>query len=239
MLPKTAGSAQTHKSMSFIWIVWSTLYVYLWGQDEQGKVSWIVSREISDFWFLGIWNQFPDLKKGGLLAFAALGSNSEAFGPEGQDDQGKVSWIVISSVPNWMAEYAWKCIHRTVKSRLKGVFLRFFSEQSFETNVIHSSSWNSNRAFWDKWDMLNWNLRYLAKMKVRNLVSFKAVEGLDSWLFTKLDDFLAFVYYMVEWYLQEMPKMVLNIWSLSGVELLQFVAHNLCGFDLGLEAGSR
>ena len=25
-----AGSAQTHKSISFIWIVWSTLYVYLW-----------------------------------------------------------------------------------------------------------------------------------------------------------------------------------------------------------------
>ena len=29
MLPKTAGAAQTHKSMNFIWIVWSTLYVYL------------------------------------------------------------------------------------------------------------------------------------------------------------------------------------------------------------------
>ena len=29
-LPKTAGSAKTHKSMSFIWIVWSTLYVYIW-----------------------------------------------------------------------------------------------------------------------------------------------------------------------------------------------------------------
>ena len=29
VLPKMAGSAQTHKSMSFIWIVWSTLYVYL------------------------------------------------------------------------------------------------------------------------------------------------------------------------------------------------------------------
>ena len=29
VLPKTAGSAQTYKSMSFIWIVWSTLYVYL------------------------------------------------------------------------------------------------------------------------------------------------------------------------------------------------------------------
>ena len=40
-------------------------------------------------------------------------------------------------------------------------------------------------------------------------------------------------------YLQEMPKMVLNVWSLSEVELLQFVAHKLCGFDLGLEAGLR
>ena len=29
-LPKMARSAQTHKSISFIWIVWSTLYVYLW-----------------------------------------------------------------------------------------------------------------------------------------------------------------------------------------------------------------
>ena len=29
-LPKTAGSAQTHKSIYSIWIDWSTLYVYLW-----------------------------------------------------------------------------------------------------------------------------------------------------------------------------------------------------------------
>ena len=29
-LPKTARSAQTHKSISFIWIVWSTLYLNLW-----------------------------------------------------------------------------------------------------------------------------------------------------------------------------------------------------------------
>ena len=27
VLPKMAGSAQTHKSISFIWIVWSSLYV--------------------------------------------------------------------------------------------------------------------------------------------------------------------------------------------------------------------
>ena len=28
VLPKMASSTQTHKSISFIWIVWSTLYVY-------------------------------------------------------------------------------------------------------------------------------------------------------------------------------------------------------------------
>ena len=33
-LPKMAGSAQTHKSISSIWIVWSTLYVYLWWMDD-------------------------------------------------------------------------------------------------------------------------------------------------------------------------------------------------------------
>jgi hypothetical protein len=39
--------------------------------------------------------------------------------------------------------------------------------------------------------------------------------------------------------LQEMPKMGLNVLSLSEVELLQFLTLNLCGFDPGLEAGSR
>ena len=29
-LPKTAPSAQTYKSITFTWIVWSTLYVYFW-----------------------------------------------------------------------------------------------------------------------------------------------------------------------------------------------------------------
>ena len=39
--------------------------------------------------------------------------------------------------------------------------------------------------------------------------------------------------------LQEMPKMGLNVWSLSEVELLQVLTLNLCGCDPGLEAGSR
>jgi hypothetical protein len=33
--------------------------------------------------------------------------------------------------------------------------------------------------------------------------------------------------------------MGLNVWSLSEVELLQFLTLNLGGFDPGLEAGSR
>ena len=36
-----------------------------------------------------------------------------------------------------------------------------------------------------------------------------------------------------------MPKIVLNIWSLSEVELLKFVAPNIWGFDSGLEVGQR
>ena len=39
--------------------------------------------------------------------------------------------------------------------------------------------------------------------------------------------------------LQQMQTMVLNVWSLSEVELLQFVAPDLCGFDPGMDAGSR
>ena len=38
VLPKTVGSAQTHKSMSFIWIVWSTLYVYICWFTEQSCI---------------------------------------------------------------------------------------------------------------------------------------------------------------------------------------------------------
>ena len=34
-LPKTARSAQTYKSIRFIWIVWSTLYVYLWMKSKK------------------------------------------------------------------------------------------------------------------------------------------------------------------------------------------------------------
>jgi hypothetical protein len=42
-----------------------------------------------------------------------------------------------------------------------------------------------------------------------------------------------------EIYKVPIPKMVLNVWSLSEVELLQFLTLNLYGFDPGLEAGSR
>ena len=51
VLPKTAGSAQTHKSMSFIWIVWSTLYVYFWLEfeiDLPFEIFWYEIKEKSN-----------------------------------------------------------------------------------------------------------------------------------------------------------------------------------------------
>ena len=40
-LPKTAPSAKTYKSITSIWIVWSTLYVYLWGGIQNWKCFWL------------------------------------------------------------------------------------------------------------------------------------------------------------------------------------------------------
>ena len=46
-LPKTARSAQTHKRISFIWIVWSTLYVYLW-LPHKVEICWRVLSSATD-----------------------------------------------------------------------------------------------------------------------------------------------------------------------------------------------
>ena len=64
-LPKTARSAQTHKSISFIWIVWSTLCVYLWPDPKE----YLSFRSISNFYNIltgfaltGYWNWRSHLK---------------------------------------------------------------------------------------------------------------------------------------------------------------------------------
>ena len=46
-LPKMAHFAQTHKSISFIWIVWSTLYVYLWANFENYPLSTHIQYQFS------------------------------------------------------------------------------------------------------------------------------------------------------------------------------------------------
>ena len=56
--PKTACPAQTHESISFIWIVWSTLYVYLWFQFDLSvtRICSIFSRKDQgslNWWTLG------------------------------------------------------------------------------------------------------------------------------------------------------------------------------------------
>ena len=47
VLPKTAGSAQTHRCMRFIWIVWSTLYLYLW-LPPGGKMSKYIRKYMTE-----------------------------------------------------------------------------------------------------------------------------------------------------------------------------------------------
>ena len=65
-----AGSAQTHKSMNFIWIVWSTLYVYLWhtyGEAKEKKKSRVseidvlVQKQLYNEWNLPV-IEFSNLK---------------------------------------------------------------------------------------------------------------------------------------------------------------------------------
>ena len=61
VLPKTAGSSQTHKSRSFIWIVWSTLYVYLWANPLS---IWTGFFQFSSLkyrvWWTGFFSQFEN-----------------------------------------------------------------------------------------------------------------------------------------------------------------------------------
>ena len=61
-LPKTARSAQTHETISFIWIVWSTLYVYLWkfAQNIHPKYSFIWPYSFN--WYLRV-RSFFNTKK--------------------------------------------------------------------------------------------------------------------------------------------------------------------------------
>ena len=63
VLPKMAGSAQTHKSMSFIWIVWSTLYVYLWYLSRKMQNPHYIKRHfMRDLWdLLFEWNPFLEM----------------------------------------------------------------------------------------------------------------------------------------------------------------------------------
>ena len=53
--PKTASSAQIHRSISFIWIVWSTLYLYLWLYRQPSatytKTGWWYDFKLFKLWF--------------------------------------------------------------------------------------------------------------------------------------------------------------------------------------------
>ena len=69
-LRKTAHSAQTNKSIHFIWIVWSTLYVYI------SVDSWICGAMIAGFWCwfidLGMQLFISILFEGGSLSILTI-----------------------------------------------------------------------------------------------------------------------------------------------------------------------
>ena len=57
-LPKIARSAQTHKSISFIWIVWSTLYVFLCCSIVDRFFFLLKVKNISTHWKYGFLRSF-------------------------------------------------------------------------------------------------------------------------------------------------------------------------------------
>ena len=72
-LPKTAWSAQTHKSISFIWIVWSTLYVYLWQNSKPPSFGF------AGRWHHNSFNMYVLRLKGFCWLFFSDGSFSSMF----------------------------------------------------------------------------------------------------------------------------------------------------------------
>ena len=60
VLPKTAGSVQTQKSMSFILIVLSALYVYLWSLPWKLDNPYYHSND-RQYYFLPYWDEKPTM----------------------------------------------------------------------------------------------------------------------------------------------------------------------------------
>ena len=100
VLPKRAGSAQTQKSMSFIWIVWSTLYVYLWFLCEKKSSTSIREKPKAA---AAYWPRAPasDLQVKWLSICIALGiyqKYSDFFGTGRQVRQHRY-WCDLNPIP--------------------------------------------------------------------------------------------------------------------------------------------
>ena len=103
-----------------------------------------------------------------------LGINSDAFGPEGQDDQEKVSWIVIPSVPiEWLNMHENAFIERSNQD-LKGYFL-----DSFQSSLLRQMWFTQAVETLTEPFEIN-EICSIAKTKAPNSVSFKVVVGLGT-----------------------------------------------------------
>ena len=127
-----AGSAQTHKSISFIWIVWSTLYVYLClllrtkAKRKKGR------KEVRTFKFLGFSQRYTfrvlqtiQMKLILLCVWAEraiLGSAKTAL-------KFTVSYLWLYGIPALPSEYrnTPQEISQAADGRSKGLILQFLT----------------------------------------------------------------------------------------------------------------
>ena len=110
-LPKTASSAQINKSISFIGIVWSTLYVYLWSQYELNYwTSWLYILFFRT-------NLVSILGKNGQMAIVAMSTLKVVMRPKNIVLDGL--WEIPTTIMSiywknhaWASSYAAKGPHR-------------------------------------------------------------------------------------------------------------------------------
>mgnify|MGYP006863840669 CR=1 FL=1 len=100
-LPKTAPSAQTCKSITFIWIVWSTLYIYLW-EDSKSQMyfMYLLPIEVGTLVRIKSPRKWIGFKDKSILLFFYLMSNDYWNRTEGMTIDDYLCTYALSDIKN-------------------------------------------------------------------------------------------------------------------------------------------
>ena len=128
-LPKTARSAQTHKSISFIWNVWSTLYVYL---CLQPRISKVFLWSLKQFFLTVGQNNFGNKICTTFIFFSLLFSEFWFFCK--RSGQGDMCALLGYYFPAQLTTLWWLMI------RFEKIFLRLGKSQILVYNFVSSSN---------------------------------------------------------------------------------------------------